>query len=398
MEVQVDQQQGEINQPSQVEGAEAGGEEGHQHTPAQPAATTPPAAKAPEKSMLDKIREKGSVAPPAVKASEVAAAQEKAAIEAFKANHKFKAAGVVRYSSFGASGDGKTDDVDALAATHAFANIHGLPVKADDVPELLRGLMTDAEKEKYVHSLLSKAHGIEMVQEKLKGVRESRDQIHQAYTQVMEPIQLGQQAFKRGDMDTVFSTLRIDPNKVLQWAYEKVQLSQMPPEQRQLHEAKAKAERENWDLQRQQASMSQQSMETQADQIDQMIGMVLERQDFQSIAQDYDTRKGKQGAFHELVALMGDQEFQRTGKLISPLDAAKAAVDLLGMKVGAPAAQPAAAAAPQPAAQPAAAPQAQPKITLPNAGGAKASAPAKSKPKSIDDLRKIHQQMASASK
>lgn len=45
---------------------------------------------------------------------------------------KFKAAGKVKYSDFGAIGDGKTDDIDALAATHAFANAHGLPVKADD--------------------------------------------------------------------------------------------------------------------------------------------------------------------------------------------------------------------------------------------------------------------------
>ena len=44
---------------------------------------------------------------------------------------KFKANGVVYYSDFGAKGDGKTDDIDAIAATHAFANLEGLPVKAD---------------------------------------------------------------------------------------------------------------------------------------------------------------------------------------------------------------------------------------------------------------------------
>ncbi|WP_339709368.1 hypothetical protein [uncultured Kriegella sp.] len=46
--------------------------------------------------------------------------------------NKFKALGVVRYSDFGAIGDGKTDDIDAIAATHAFANQHGLTVKADE--------------------------------------------------------------------------------------------------------------------------------------------------------------------------------------------------------------------------------------------------------------------------
>lgn len=45
---------------------------------------------------------------------------------------KFKAAKLVRYSDFGARGDGKADDIDAIAATHAFANLHGLLVKADD--------------------------------------------------------------------------------------------------------------------------------------------------------------------------------------------------------------------------------------------------------------------------
>ena len=45
---------------------------------------------------------------------------------------KFNGIGVVRYSDFGAKGDGKSDDIDAIAATHAFANQHELIVKAND--------------------------------------------------------------------------------------------------------------------------------------------------------------------------------------------------------------------------------------------------------------------------
>jgi len=44
---------------------------------------------------------------------------------------KFKASGFVSYSNFGAKGDGQNDDIDAIAATHAFANQQSLSVKAD---------------------------------------------------------------------------------------------------------------------------------------------------------------------------------------------------------------------------------------------------------------------------
>ena len=45
---------------------------------------------------------------------------------------KLIAAGEVKYSDFGAVGDGKTDDIAAISATHAFANNHNLKVRADD--------------------------------------------------------------------------------------------------------------------------------------------------------------------------------------------------------------------------------------------------------------------------
>ncbi|NND07313.1 MAG: hypothetical protein HKN87_13130 [Saprospiraceae bacterium] len=41
------------------------------------------------------------------------------------------ARGMVHYSDFGAKGDAKTDDIDAIIAAHTFANKEGLPVKAD---------------------------------------------------------------------------------------------------------------------------------------------------------------------------------------------------------------------------------------------------------------------------
>ena len=45
---------------------------------------------------------------------------------------KLKEDGIVTYQDFGAVGDGKADDMQAIVATHEFANHHGLRVKAED--------------------------------------------------------------------------------------------------------------------------------------------------------------------------------------------------------------------------------------------------------------------------
>lgn len=45
---------------------------------------------------------------------------------------KLKDKGFVQYSDFGTIGDGKADDMEAIVATHNFANKHGLKVKADE--------------------------------------------------------------------------------------------------------------------------------------------------------------------------------------------------------------------------------------------------------------------------
>lgn len=45
---------------------------------------------------------------------------------------KFKSRGYITYQDLGARGDGKADDIDAIAATHAVANEHKLKVKAND--------------------------------------------------------------------------------------------------------------------------------------------------------------------------------------------------------------------------------------------------------------------------
>ncbi len=264
--------------------------------------------------------------------------------------------------------------------------------KEHEIPELLRGVMKDKDSEKYLKDLFEKAYGLPPLKERFEKTREQLQEIRQSHEYVMNNIQEAQQAYRRGDLDTVFEIFRVSPEKVLQWAVEKVQLSQLPPEQRQAHEARREAEKRAMELEKQNQLYSSQAQQEQSQYLSQMLEMVLERPDISAVAQAYDARRNQPGSFQALVVQIGRSEAVLSGKTLSPLEAAKKAIEIIGEQA-APAAPQAPAQAATPAQPAQATPAAQPKKTIPNlanAGAKSGAAPAKSKMRSLDDIKKAY--------
>ena len=270
--------------------------------------------------------------------------------------------------------------------------------KEHELPEFVRSIIKDAETEKHLTQIYAKAYGMDAIKGRYEEARGELTQVKTSYNSIMGQVQEAAQAYKQGDLDTVFETFKIQPEKVLQWAVEKVRLSQLPPEQRHAFEASENAKKQARMMEKQFHESNQQTMEQQTQYIGQMFELVLERPDISAVAQAYDTRKGTPGAFRELVIKVGESETALSGKLITPMEAAQKALDWLGEMPQK--AQPAPAAAPiqQQSATPAVnTPQPSPKKTLPNlanAGAKPNSAPAKSKIRSLDDLKRKHDELA----
>lgn len=251
--------------------------------------------------------------------------------------------------------------------------------------------MKDEKAEKYIHSLLQKSHGFDPLKSKFEATRQEFQEIKASHQQVMSQFQEAAAAYQRNDLDTVFEMFKMDPNKILQWAVHKVELSQMPPEQRQALEERRASEKHARELEKSQQTLQEQMAQEQAQHVNQMLDLVLERQDYSAVAQAYDAKKGQPGAFKNLVRFVGASEYNQTRKVLSPLDAAQKALELIGEKL-----QPATAPAQAQTATPAVdAPQTKPK-TLPNLqNGARANvSPGKGKYKSIDDLKKQYDKIA----
>jgi hypothetical protein len=275
--------------------------------------------------------------------------------------------------------------------------------KEHEVPELLRGAIKDADTEKQVREILEKAYGLDVVKPRLQQEREARKTVETELTGFKQGITELREHYQRGDLDTFFEKLNIPSEKVLQWCLEKVQYQELPPEQRQALDARKEAERRAFLLEKQNEQMNQQYWEQVTNAKSIALDAALARADITSLAQSYDSRperKPGDPGFKDLVINQGELAwFRSQGKVdLSPEQAIEETIRYLGLKSASQAA-PAMQATPAPmATQQQATPAAKPAApapkapVLPNISGRQAS-PMKSKPRSIDDLKKLSKSM-----
>lgn len=270
--------------------------------------------------------------------------------------------------------------------------------KEHEIPELLRGVMKDAESEKLVRELHEKAYGLDIVKPRLLEERQKRQEAVAKNDQILGGIAQIKQLYQRGDMEGWFRSLGVPQEKVLQWVIDKLNYQELPPEQRQVLDQRKTAEERAWQAEQQASSLQQKYEQETLNARDIQLTSTLDRADIKAAMQAFDSRPGgKPGDFREAICERGETTWLRSqGKIdLTPEQAALEVIRLYGIQPlqAAPAATPAAPAAPAPAATqtPAAAPRTVP--VIPNVAGTSTS-PMKTKPRSLADLKKLAAEMA----
>lgn len=272
-----------------------------------------------------------------------------------------------------------------------------------DVPEWIKGYVKDAETEKQALALLEKAYGLEPVKQSRKQVQEERDKYRNDFNGVISQIGKARTTFQRGDIDGWLAMLNIPAERMLQWAYEKVEYSKLTPEQRASFDQRVDAQRRAWTAEEQAAHLQNQSFEQARSVKQQLLQSSLARPDIKTFAEAFDAKAGKPGAFQEEVRATGEHEWHRSeGKTdLSPDQAIELVMSKWKpfLQIGTPAAP----AAPAPGVSASAAgsqggavnPSAQTTV-IPNVQG-KGTSPLKGKPKSLADLQKLKEQVLASS-
>ncbi len=267
--------------------------------------------------------------------------------------------------------------------------------KEHEFHPFLKDAIKDADTEKQIREIYEKAYGLDHVKPKYQEARKEALSYKQEVEEIKGGITELRETYQRGDLDSFFSKLNIPEEKVLQWAVQKVEYMQLPPEQRQVLDKQRNAEQRAIELEKRLQTQDRDYSERISETKIYALQLSLDRADVKSFADQFDSQVGKPGSFRDAVIQVGEAAFTTKGIDLTPEQAVNEVMQHYGkffrpgQSTGTPPA-PQAAAPGQPPTP--AAPRKEPPV-IPNVGGRSAS-PMKQKPKSLEDIKKLASQMS----
>ncbi len=257
----------------------------------------------------------------------------------------------------------------------------------------LKALIKDAESEKKVKEIAQKFLGFDTVKARHEKTRGEFTEYQQQTKPIVDYYNTATKHLQKGDLDSFFEQLQIPKDAIYRYAIQKAEESQLDPQakanldyQRNIARQKEYLESENQTLQ------SKQQLQV-AEFRAQELGWMLSRPDVHSVAQSFDQRVGRPGAFRQAVIDKGLAHHAATQgrEDLSVEQATTEVMKLLGAVVGPTGQVATQGSAP---AQQLIQQNGQPPI-IPNVTG-KGSSPVKKQVRSIADLKKKAEELNSA--
>jgi hypothetical protein len=261
-----------------------------------------------------------------------------------------------------------------------------------EVEEFWRPLIKDADSEKRVKSALEKLDGFDFVKDSREKIQKDYETLSGDYAHQTKLVERVVGAVNKKDFTSVFRQLGIADQDLFQHVQQKLQLMELPPEQRRVYEeadaARTQQEQLNEQMTQYKDMYAEQARQTRGMQLD----FILSRPEVKSAVESWDNLQGSQGAFRDLVIQEAKMAWYDSEQDLS----AEQAVQLVMQKYG-NAFKGGVAEAPQAHSHSSqtpiiAAPQAKP--VIPSING-KGTAPIKKVPKSLEDLKRMGKEAAS---
>lgn len=251
-----------------------------------------------------------------------------------------------------------------------------------EIPENFRSYINQ-ENEKNFKEVFERSFAFDTIKQKYKDAQTKYQDVNGKYETVSKNLDKLSKFVQNGDFDSFFNTIQIPETEIQKWIYNKLTLQDLPKEQQQLYTKNSEYQRQLLSMQEQYEEMqgklsefedykTQQAVQQRVSELDSVIGS----SEYKSLAESYDARVGKPGAFKNEVILRAAAVANATGKDLSVQEAVQELARLVawnqqngGQASGV-------------------AQKGQSRPTLPSVSG-KASSPVAPQVKSIEDLKKL---------
>ena len=260
----------------------------------------------------------------------------------------------------------------------------------------MRGAVKDADTEKKIRELYEKAYGLDVVKPRFQETRQAFNELRQEHQQITHDIQELRGFYAKGDFDSFFEKLSIPQEKIFQWVLDKANYNELPPEQRQAMDQQRMANKRAETVEKQMQQLQSQYQEQISHATQYALDLAIERPEVKTFAQQFDERVGQPGAFRQAVIERGEWAWDKKGVYLTPEQAIQEVFKLAGYVPAAAQPNPAPGAQAvggQKAPAQTVVVQQQQKDVIPNVTG-KGTSPAKSRPKNLEDLKKLAAQMS----
>lgn len=258
-----------------------------------------------------------------------------------------------------------------------------------EIDDFLKPIVKNKDVETKLREIYEKAHGIDAVKTAREQFKKQAEEWQGKYTTVETSLQSLGQMVKKGDYRTFFDVLNIPKQDIINYAIQELKYQELPPEQRQAIDAEREREialsqtsQQNQMLQQQMAQMVQQQAQFELNQ-------ELAAPTVAQVITAYDTRAGKPGAFRAEVIRRG-QYYEAVHKISPP--ASQLVQEVLAL-VGTQQAQPGPMDSSQDSSGQTASSQQQKPVIPSFSGGGTKSPTSRKVPSSIEDLRKMRQNL-----
>lgn len=252
--------------------------------------------------------------------------------------------------------------------------------------EEFRGALTNSESEKKLRDLYEKAYGLEHIKPKYEKTKNEYQQLSQNWNTVSQDLQKVGLFLNNKDYGNFFKSFNLTDEQIMQYALERLQFHELPPEKQAQMQQQQSRNDEYVRLQQENTRLREFYQNQELSQLQGSLQQEINSPQVQSLVSQYDARAGKAGAFQNAVIHHANVVYSSSGKDMGAQEAVQSFINLMGFSPDMSAGQQ------QVQSQPAPPTSANRAPTLPkiqSSGGSHV----KSKIRSIDDLKKLRDQI-----